>query len=93
MGFDKFDWIKTILADGQIPDGERLVLVGTAIWYVRYGEDEFCVRQTTVAERMAVSDWVSPEFVEASFKLRPAGWQRFSRTRPEPATPPSCAAV
>jgi putative transposase len=37
--------------------------------------------------------WVSPEIVEASFKLRPAGWQRFSRTRPEPATPPSCAVV
>jgi hypothetical protein len=55
MGLDKFTWIKTILADGQIPDGERLVLVGTAIWFVRYGEDEFCVRQTTIAERMAVS--------------------------------------
>ena len=37
--------------------------------------------------------WVSPEIVEASFKLRPAGWQRFSRTRPAPATPPSCAVV
>ena len=40
-----------------------------------------------------LKDWVSPEIVEASFKLRPAGWQRFSRTRPEPATPPSCAGV
>src|SRR6478672_9482970 len=39
------------------------------------------------------ANWVSPEIVEASFKLRPAGWQRFSRTRPEPATPPSCAGV
>ena len=37
--------------------------------------------------------WVSPEIVEASFKLRPAGWQRFSRTRPEPARLPSCAVV
>lgn len=37
--------------------------------------------------------WVSPEIVEGSFKLRPAGWQRFSRTRREPATPPSCAVV
>ena len=37
--------------------------------------------------------WVSPEIVEVSFKLCPAGWQRFSRTRREPATPPSCAFV
>jgi hypothetical protein len=47
----------------------------------------------TKAMAAVCSDWVSPEIVEASFKLRPAGWQRFSRSRPEPATPPSCAVV
>ena len=51
--------------------------------------------RTEMADRFATWNdiWVSPEIVEASFKLRPAGWQRFSRTRRELATPPSCAVV
>ena len=47
----------------------------------------------TELETLLARLWVSPEIVEASFKLRPAGWQRFSRTRPEPARLPSCAVV
>ena len=32
------------------------------------------------------ADWVSPETVEGSSMLPPAGWQRSSRTRPAAAT-------
>jgi transposase-like protein len=51
------------------------------------------MRQADIDEGSNPGLWVSPEIVEASFMLRPAGWQRFSRTRPEPATPQSCAVV
>lgn len=55
MGFNKFQWIDAVAADGRIPDGERFVLTMTAIRYVTYGEDVFHVRQTTIAERFATS--------------------------------------
>jgi hypothetical protein len=56
MGFNKFEWIEAVAADGRIPDGERFVLIATAVRYVTYGEDVFHVRQVTIAERFAVSD-------------------------------------
>lgn len=37
--------------------------------------------------------WASPEIVEASLMLPPAGWQRSSRIRSAATTPRSCAGV
>jgi len=76
-----------VLVRGDADSGVQPLL-----WYV---DDRGLAYSVGVSARQPIQDalWVSPEIVEASFKLRPAGWQRFSRTRPEPATPPSCAVV
>jgi hypothetical protein len=55
MGFDKFAWIKATFADPQIPLGEKAILTYCALVYVQWGEDTFCVRQKTIAERCATS--------------------------------------
>jgi hypothetical protein len=53
VGFDKFKWIRAVTADGRLAPVERLILTNIALVNAKHGEDTFCVRQTTVAERCA----------------------------------------
>jgi hypothetical protein len=55
-GFDKFAWIRAVVGDRRLKVGERFVLTNIAIRYVRYGDDVFRVRQTTITEHFAVGE-------------------------------------
>lgn len=54
MGFDKFEWIRAVAADRRLKVAERFVLRNAAVRYVKYGDDVFRVRQTTIADQLAV---------------------------------------
>jgi hypothetical protein len=56
MSVDKYRWINTVMADARMTEGERFVLVCIAVRYVLNGDDVFRVKQTTIAERCAISD-------------------------------------
>lgn len=54
--FDKFnDWLKVVMAEPTFTGSDKAVLAYIAVFYVRHGEDTFCVKQSTIAERCAIS--------------------------------------
>src|SRR5262245_37691565 len=55
MSFDKFEWMRVVAADARPTDGEKFILWNIAFVSVRSGEDTFCVRHTTIAERWPTS--------------------------------------
>lgn len=54
--FDKFAWLRAVLADDVVTLGEKAVLSYVAVFDVRNGSDTFCVRQDTIASRCATSE-------------------------------------
>jgi hypothetical protein len=70
MAFPKNDWIRAVMADAQIDAAPRLVLVN--IGYITASPDDgtFCVKQTTVAERLGVSLATVERAVRAAKRLR-----------------------
>lgn len=55
MGFDKFVWIKTLVADPAVSFRGKTIGTLCAISFVTYGEDTFAVRQKTIAARCGTS--------------------------------------
>jgi hypothetical protein len=54
---DKFTWIKSMGADSRLSPGERFVLSVTAIWWIHTARGtDFQVKQTTIADRLSVSE-------------------------------------
>jgi hypothetical protein len=54
--FDKFAWLRAVLADDVVTLGKKAVLAYVAVFDVRNGSDTFCVRQHTIASRCATSE-------------------------------------
>jgi hypothetical protein len=54
--FNKFAWLRRVLADAQIPDGQRAVLAFLAIEYADQNGTNIHVRQVTVAEQMGAAE-------------------------------------
>ncbi|CAN5757742.1 hypothetical protein BH09ACT7_BH09ACT7_18290 [soil metagenome] len=49
---DKFnDWLQAVMADPLFTGTDKCVMSYIAVFYVRHGEDTFCVRQSTIAAR------------------------------------------
>jgi|SRR5271156_2565345 len=51
-GYPKFAWMAAVAEDDRMSDAARLILTYIAHQNVHVGEDTFCVRQTTVADKL-----------------------------------------
>jgi hypothetical protein len=54
--FNKFAWLRAVLADDAVTLGEKAVLSYVALFDVRNDSDTFCVRQHTLASHCATSE-------------------------------------
>lgn len=76
---DKFnDWLHAVMAEPGFTGSDKAVLAYIAVFYVRHAEDTFCVKQSTIAERCAIS---RKAVNSAMSRAKHAGFLKVNRER------------